>query len=69
MDLEPKCPKTHLVAPGETLSQILQRYYGPNAIDKWIVVYEANKDLFHKYPNKLHPGSELILPGIDQKSE
>jgi LysM repeat protein len=49
----------HTVAPGETLSQIAQRFYGNPA--KWNLIFEANRGLLYN-PHLLYPGQVLSIP-------
>jgi len=47
------------VLKNETLSAISQRHYGtPN---QWRKIVEANRDTI-KNPNKITPGTKLIIP-------
>ncbi len=51
--------KIHVVAAGDTLGKIAQKYYG-KASD-YMKIFEANKDKL-KDPDKIFPGQELIIP-------
>ena len=54
-----KTTKFHIVLKNETLSAISQRHYGtPN---QWRKIVEANRDTI-KNPNKITPGTKLIIP-------
>ncbi len=55
----PAAGRTHVVAPGESLFQIAQHYYGNGA--KWPVILEANRDVL-KNENSVHPGLTLKIP-------
>jgi len=49
----------HVVAKGETLSKISQKYYGdPNLYGK---IFEANKDVL-KNPDLIKVGQKLRIP-------
>lgn len=50
----------HIVAQGQTLSDISKIYY-KNA-GGWKKIYEANKEQFPKGPNIIKPGMRLIIP-------
>jgi nucleoid-associated protein YgaU len=51
--------KIHIVQPGESLYSISRKYYG--SADKWYKILELNR-LLIKEPNKLAPGTKLIIP-------
>lgn len=48
---------THTIAPGDTLSQISQRYYGTAV--RWQEIVEANPGV---EPTRLIVGNELVIP-------
>ncbi|MEM0915539.1 MAG: LysM domain-containing protein [Planctomycetota bacterium] len=48
---------THTIAPGDTLSQISERYYGTAA--RWEEILEANPGVS---PTRLLVGEELVIP-------
>lgn len=52
--------RVHIVAQGQTLSDISKIYY--NNISGWKRIYEANKEQFPKGPNIIKPGMKLIIP-------
>jgi nucleoid-associated protein YgaU len=52
-------PRTHTVAPGETLSEISLRYYG--SARRWAEIYEANLDAV-RAPHLIRPGQRLRIP-------
>ena len=54
----------HTVATGETLSHIALKYYGSAVKDKYMVIYEANKDVIGDNPNVLKPGQVLKIPEL-----
>ena len=51
--------RSHLVAQGETLYILAQRFYGNGA--KWTVILEANRDIL-KNENAVRPGMTLKIP-------
>ena len=55
----PAAGRTHVVAEGETLSKIAQRYYGSSA--KWQAILDANRDVL-KDEKALQPGMTLKIP-------
>ena len=54
-----KTQKFHIVLKGQTLSQISYKYYG--SAGKWKKILDANRNTI-KDPNKLIPGTKLIIP-------
>ena len=57
-----KKARKHVVQSDETLSHISLKYYGSAAKDKWMIIYEANKEIIGDNPNIIRPGMELIIP-------
>jgi nucleoid-associated protein YgaU len=55
----------HVVAEGETLAQLAQRYYGDG--DKSTDIYQANRDVL-KAPEPLIPGTVLFIPKADEET-
>ena len=49
----------HVVAKGDTLGKIAEKFYGDSSLYKSI--FEANKDQL-KDPNKIFPGQKLRIP-------
>ena len=54
-----KPEKFHIVRKDETLSRISYRYYG--TAGKWRKIFDANRQTI-KDPDKLIPGTKLIIP-------
>ena len=54
-----KTQKFHIILKGQTLSQISQKYYG--SAGNWKKILDSNRDKI-KDPNKLIPGTKLIIP-------
>jgi len=54
----------HTVAAGETLSHIALKYYGSAAKEKYMAIYEANKDIIGDNPNVVKPGQVLKIPEL-----
>lgn len=54
-----KTQKFHIVLKGQTLTQISQKYYG--SAGNWRKILDSNRDII-KDPNKLIPGTKLIIP-------
>ncbi len=51
--------QTHVVASGDTLGKIAQKYYGDASL--YTQIFEANRDVL-KDPNKIFPGQKLRIP-------
>lgn len=62
--MEPLLLAEHTVAPDETLSHVALKYYGSAVKDKWMVIYEANRELIGENPNILRPGLVLKIPKL-----
>jgi len=56
----------HKVASGETLSHLSLKYYGSAAKPKYMIIYEANKDVIGDNPNVIVPGQVLKIPKLDK---
>ena len=54
-----KAQRFHIVATGETLSEISREEYGTST--KWRKILNANRNLIGDV-NKLKPGTELVIP-------
>ena len=52
--------KTHIVAQGDWLSKIAITYYGD--MNKWKIIYEANKPVTGSNPDLIKPGMRLVIP-------
>ncbi len=55
----------HTVAAGDSMSAIAHQYYGSGTKEKWMAIYEANKDLMGDNPTLIHPGQVLKIPRLD----
>ena len=56
----------HKVVAGDSMSAIAQRYYGSGVKEKWMAIYEANKDVMGDNPTLIHPGQVLKIPKLDE---
>lgn len=56
----------HTVVSGDSLSAIAKKYYGSVAKEKWMAIYEANKDLIGDNPNMIHPGQVFKIPNLTE---
>jgi nucleoid-associated protein YgaU len=61
---EQKIKAVHTVAEGETLSGIALKYYGSAVKEKWMIIYEANKDVIGDDPGLIVTGQVLQIPEI-----
>ncbi len=59
-----KIKAEHTVKEGETLSAIALKYYGSAVKDKWMKIYEANKDVIGENPGVIRPGQVLKIPEL-----
>ena len=55
----------HTMKPDETLSHLALKYYGSAIRDKWMVIYEANKEAIGPDPAHVKPGTVLKIPKLD----
>lgn len=55
----------HVVEADETLSHIALKYYGSAAEEKWMAIYNANKDVIGDDPGVIKKGMELTIPKLD----
>lgn len=53
-------PKVYTVRSGDSLSSIAKRELGSSA--KWSAIYDKNKSLIGRDPNKIKPGQKLVMP-------
>jgi len=65
---EPAPPKDqyHVVAKGDSLSHIAERYYGHQRF--WKVIYQANRNII-KDPERLQVGWKLRIPSPQEVAE
>jgi prophage tail gpP-like protein len=60
--------RTYIVKEGDTLSSIAQSQYGNESL--WPKIFKANETrIISDDPNKIIPGTVLVLPEIDQVEE
>jgi nucleoid-associated protein YgaU len=62
--VQPDYIAQHTVAPGETLSHIATKYYNSAARDKWMAIYEANKETIGDNPSLIRVGQRLNIPQL-----
>ncbi len=55
----------HTVAAGETLSAIAGQHYKSTAKEKWMAIYNANKDVIGLNPSNIKAGQVLKIPKLD----
>ncbi|MFJ3673016.1 transglycosylase family protein [Streptomyces sp. NPDC090106] len=51
--------RMHTVAPGDTLSAIAAKYRVEGG---WRALYQVNKEIVGRYPDRLNPGTLLVIP-------
>ena len=56
--------KKHVVVSGDTLSGIAKKYY--DDAGKYMIIYEANKEVIGGDPNLIQPGMELLIPDVKE---
>lgn len=54
----------HTMKADETLSHLALKYYGSAIREKWMVIYEANKDVIGPNPAHVKPGTVLKIPKL-----
>lgn len=54
----------HKVVSGDTLSGLAQKYYGSQARDYWMGIYEANKETIGDNPSLIRVGQVLQIPKL-----
>lgn len=64
--LEQGNPRYHVVASGDSLPKIAQKFYGD--MRKWPVIYEANRDVVGNDPNMIKLGQRLLIPVLPKVS-
>lgn len=60
-----KIKAEHEVKEGETLSGLALKYYGSAEKEKWMKIYEQNKQVIGDNPNMIKPGMNLRIPELD----
>lgn len=62
---EPKWLAEHTVVAGETLSHIALKYYNSAVKEKWMLIYQANKQAIGDDPNLVRAGLVLKIPALE----
>ncbi len=55
----------HTVGEGESLSAIAQKYFKSGSKEKWMAIYNANKDVIGLNPSNIKVGQVLKIPKLD----
>lgn len=63
---KPEYLAEHTVAQGETLSHISLKYYGSAVKAKYMIIYEANKEVIGDNPNMIRAGTVLNIPKLEE---
>lgn len=58
--------RRHVVQAGETLSGIAQHHYGAENAHHWVELHDYNRAVIGENANILLPGSELLIPELDE---
>lgn len=58
----PKYIAQHKVVAGDTMSGLALKYYGSAVREKWMHIYEANKELIGDNPAFIKVGQTLNIP-------
>jgi nucleoid-associated protein YgaU len=64
---EPEFIAEHTVVSGDSLSKIAAQYYGSGTQDKWMLIYEANKEIIGDNPSLIHPGQVFKIPPLEEE--
>ncbi len=62
----PAIKAEHTVVSGDTLSGMAQKYYGSAVREKWMAIYEANKEIIGDNPSLIRVGQVLQIPELDE---
>jgi nucleoid-associated protein YgaU len=62
----PKYIAEHKVVAGDTMSGLALKYYGSAVRDKWMQIYEANKELIGDNPAFIKVGQTLNIPELSK---
>ena len=54
----------YTVVAGDSMGAIAAKYYGSAVEEKWMAIYEANKELIGDNPRLIHPGQKLRIPKL-----
>jgi nucleoid-associated protein YgaU len=54
----------YTVVAGDSMGAIAAKYYGSAVKEKWMAIYEANKELIGDNPTMIHPGQTLKIPKL-----
>jgi len=63
---EPKYIAQHKVVSGDTMSGLALKYYGSAVREKWMHIYEANKELIGDNPAFIKVGQVLNIPELPE---
>jgi len=54
----------YTVVAGDSMGAIAAKYYGSAVEEKWMAIYEANKELIGDNPRLIKPGQTLKIPKL-----
>ena len=56
----------HTLRADESLSHLALKYYGSAVREKWMIIYEANKEAIGPDPARVRPGTVIKIPKPSQ---
>lgn len=63
-EAEPEFIAQHTVVSGDSLGKIALQHYGSGSKDKWMLIYEANKEAIGDDPSLIRVGQVLQIPKL-----
>ena len=63
---DPVGDRLHKVQPGESLSTIARKYYGPENEVHWVTIHNHNLELIGDNPDLIQVGMELVIPDLTE---
>ena len=54
----------YTVVTGDSMGAIAAKFYGSAVEEKWMAIYDANKELIGDNPRLIHPGQTLKIPKL-----
>lgn len=64
-EMTPGTRAKHTIVQGDTLSGLALHYYGSAAKEKWMAIYDVNREAIGDDPSRLKPGVELRIPELE----
>jgi nucleoid-associated protein YgaU len=63
-EAKPEFIAQHTVVSGDSLGKIALQHYGSGSKDKWMLIYEANKEVIGDDPSLIRVGQVLQIPKL-----